>query len=89
MPKVKLVRQAEAGASSAMHVLLAGSKTHPQAAGNSLKMGILLRGMRPYAKSPVRGATQCPGAGAGCGSTSRAGQAATGFREETEEDLQK
>ena len=57
LPKVKLVRQAEGGASRASCVLLAESKLHPQAAGNSLKMGIISRGMRPYAKSPVRGTT--------------------------------
>ena len=57
LPKVKLVRQAEGGASRASCVLLAESILHPQAAGNSLKMGIISRGMRPYAKSPVRGTT--------------------------------
>ena len=57
LPKVKLVRQAEGGAGRALCVLLAESKFHPQAAGNSLKMEIISRGMRPYAKSPVRRTT--------------------------------
>ena len=81
--KVKLVRQAEARASRASRILLAESKPHPQAAGNSLKTGIILRGMRPYAKSPVRGTTPGPGAGAGWGeSITEQNRLRPGVREE-------